>query len=393
MKLTALILAGGIGKRLWPLTIDKALFNFAGRPLISYITDDLKAAGITDWVIVANPDNQTQLTSLYPQTKVTIQDKPTGMADGILTAQNLITGPILIVNASDLFSPDIIKNIDPSQICLTGLKTTQFLPAGYFQLTDNKPVAIIEKPTEKNRPSDLVKLVMDYFPDPQILFNQLKQTHSQAGDAYEQALNQIITHQPVSLHEYQGQFNQLKYPWQVLSVMETILTTRLKPNRAADVSIHPTAVVENNVVLGTGVKVMAHATVAGPSYIGANTIIGNNALVRQSMIGANSVIGYNTEVARSWVGDKCWFHSNYIGDSVLEPDTSFGGGALTANFRLDQQPIKGTGRVKLGAMVGRGVRIGVNTSLMPGIKIGKQAVVGPGLVVKADLHDQQLYFK
>src|SRR3989344_3687648 len=393
MKLIALISAGGIGKRLRPLTTDKALFDFAGRPLIDYVIDDLKAAGITDWVIVANPNNQSQLQKFFPQAKISLQDQPTGMADAILTVQELISGPVLIINASDLFHPDIITAIDPTQICLTGLKTTQFLPAGYFKLAGSKPIAIIEKPAEADRPSDLVKLVMDYFPDPQVLFSQLKPSHSQADDAYEQALNQIIAQQPVSLHEYQDYFNQLKYPWQVLSMMETILQTRLKPGRAADVSIHPTAVVEDNVTLEPGVKIMAHATIAGPAYIGARTVIGNNALVRQSMIGADCVVGYNTEIARSWVGEKCWFHSNYIGDSVLEADISFGAGAITANFRLDQQPIKDTGRTKLGAIIGRGSRVGVNTSLMPGIKIGKQAVIGPGLVVKADLNDQQVYFK
>src|SRR3990167_4582672 len=203
MKLTALILAGGIGKRLWPLTIDKALFDFAGRPIIDYVIDDLKTAGITQLVIVTNPDNHAQLQTLYPQTQITVQDQPTGMADAILTAQELISGPILIINASYLFHPDIIMAIDPTQICLTGLKTTQFLPAGYFKLAGSKPVAIIEKPAEADRPSDLVKLVMDYFPDPQVLFSQLKPSHSQADDAYEQALNQIIPQQPVSLHEYQ----------------------------------------------------------------------------------------------------------------------------------------------------------------------------------------------
>lgn len=389
MKLTALILAGGIGKRFWPLTADKALFDFAGRPLISYVTDDLKTTGITDWVIVANPANQAELDQLYPQAKITVQAKPAGMADAILTAQELISGPVLIVNASDLVD---ISPVDSTQISFTGLKTTQLLPAGYFKLTGSKPVAIIEKPNAKDRPSDLVKLVMDYFPDPQVLFSQLKRTKT-GDDAYERALNQILKQQQVSFREYQGRFNQLKYPWQVLAMMETILQARFKLGRASDVSIHPTAVVDDNVILAAGVKIMAHATVTGPSYIGPRSIIGNNALVRQSMIGPNCVIGYNTEVARSWVGEKCWFHSNYVGDSVLEADISFGAGAVTANFRLDQQPVKDTGRAKLGAVIGRGSRVGVNTSLMPGISIGRQAVIGPGLVVKADLDDQQLYFK
>lgn len=398
MKLTTLILAGGIGKRLWPLTTDKALFDFAGCPIIDYVVEDLKATGITDLIIVANPDNQAQLRSLYPQAKITIQDKPTGMADGILIAQNLISGPVLIVNASDLLDSDafaqIVAEINQTnpQILLTAKEIKEFLPTGYFKLEGAKPVAIVEKPQSKDKPSDLVKLVVDYFQDPQILFNQLKHVKT-TDDAYEQAVTRIIKNQPASLYHYSGQFNQLKYPWHVLSMTETILNTRLKPNQHPSASVHPTAVIDDNVVLSAQVNIMAHATVKGPSFIGSKTIIGNNALIRQSMIGANSVIGYNTEIARSWVGDNCWFHSNYIGDSILEQDTSFGGGALTANFRLDQQPIKDTGRIKLGAMIGQGVRVGVNTSIMPGIKLGHHSVVGPGLVLNQDLTDNQTHFK
>ena len=78
---------------------------------------------------------------------------------------------------------------------------------------------------------------------------------------------------------------------------------------------------------------------------------------------------------------------------LVESDISFGAGALTANFRLDQQPIKDTSRTKLGAIIGSGSRVGVNTSLMPGLKLGSQTVVGPGLVLNQDLADQQTYFK
>ncbi|MBI4035130.1 MAG: hypothetical protein HY381_01920 [Candidatus Chisholmbacteria bacterium] len=77
---------------------------------------------------------------------------------------------------------------------------------------------------------------------------------------------------------------------------------------------------------------------------------------------------------------------------MLESDISFGAGALTANFRLDQQPIKDTGRTKLGAIIGSGSRIGVNASLMPGVKIGAQSFVGPGAVLSQDLADHQACF-
>ena len=149
--------------------------------------------------------------------------------------------------------------------------------------------------------------------------------------------------------------------------------------------------IEGNVIIEKNVRVLPHACIKGPCFIGEGTIIGNNSLVRGSSVGKHCVIGYNTEVARSLIADNCWFHSNYIGDSVIEPDVSFGAGALTANFRLDQKEIKGTNRTKLGAIIGQGTRVGVNTSLMPGISLGHHSVVGPGLVLKQDLQDKAVH--
>ena len=62
-----------------------------------------------------------------------------------------------------------------------------------------------------------------------------------------------------------------------------------------------------------------------------------------------------------------------------------GAGATLANLRLDDAEIKETGRNKLGAMIGMGVRIGVNASVMPGVKIGKNSFIGAGVVLTRDL--------
>lgn len=44
-----------------------------------------------------------------------------------------------------------------------------------------------------------------------------------------------------------------------------------------------------------------------------------------------------------------------------------------------------TQRTKFGAVIGRDVRIGVNASIMPGVKIGKGSFVGAGVTLDKDL--------
>jgi bifunctional UDP-N-acetylglucosamine pyrophosphorylase/glucosamine-1-phosphate N-acetyltransferase len=50
-----------------------------------------------------------------------------------------------------------------------------------------------------------------------------------------------------------------------------------------------------------------------------------------------------------------------------------------------------TGKTKLGAMIGAYVKIGVNTSLMPGVKIGSRSCIDSGVVVSEDISDNIFY--
>jgi bifunctional UDP-N-acetylglucosamine pyrophosphorylase/glucosamine-1-phosphate N-acetyltransferase len=163
---------------------------------------------------------------------------------------------------------------------------------------------------------------------------------------------------------------------------------------AATTRISDRALIEGKVVLEDNVRVLENAVIRGPAYVGANSVVGNNALVRDyAHIGSNSVIGYSTEVKHSYIGDECWFHSNYIGDSIIDDDCSFGSGAVTANFRLDEANVRveldgkevDTGYDKLGAMVGAGCRVGINAGLMPGRRVGANSFVGPHVCLTQDL--------
>ena len=73
-----------------------------------------------------------------------------------------------------------------------------------------------------------------------------------------------------------------------------------------------------------------------------------------------------------------------------------GGGAALANLRLDDGSISShvkespvnTSKTKLGAIIGQHVRIGVNASIMPGVKIGKGSFIGSGVVLDRDVPEE-----
>jgi bifunctional UDP-N-acetylglucosamine pyrophosphorylase/glucosamine-1-phosphate N-acetyltransferase len=52
-----------------------------------------------------------------------------------------------------------------------------------------------------------------------------------------------------------------------------------------------------------------------------------------------------------------------------------------------------TGFNKLGAIVGRDVKVGINASLMPGILVGKNSLVGAGMVLNQNIEDNRVCYK
>ena len=127
--------------------------------------------------------------------------------------------------------------------------------------------------------------------------------------------------------------------------------------------------------LEENVRIMENAVVRGPCYIGKNSVIGNNVLIREGVhIGDDCVVGFSTEIKHSYIGDRCWFHSNYIGDSIIADRCSFGAGTITANLRFDEEEVTvldngrplNSGLNRLGAIIGADSKTGVNVSI-PGL--------------------------
>ena len=366
--LSAVILAAGSGKRFKPLVTSKPLIPVGGKTLLEWVAGDLKAIGIEKLVVVVGASDKTAAAKLLPQAKIVVQEKPEGMGmAGAMLAVVDLAGPTVVVNGDDLIDPAIFKAFSdqigksPEKIVLTGFKTESDLPGGYLEVKGSEVVGIVEKPQAGQRPSDYLNLVLHYFPKIEEFVKHLKSVKSDNDDVYEQALNEGLKHAPAVLVKAEGYFQPLKYPHHLLDITALVLAKRLDPEKLIDPSV----------------KIMEGAVVKN-SYLGPNVVIGNNCLVRDSIIEAGSVVGFNTEIARSYVGPKSWFHSNYVGDSVVEGESNMGSGARLANWRFDGQSVGlklkdkviDSGKTKLGVIMAKGVKLGINASIMPGVTLG-----------------------
>jgi len=395
-----LLLAAGRSRRFAPLR-DKNFFRIGGKFLIEKSVANLRKAGAGEIIFVANTENKKRISELFPRAKVVVQKNPAeGMAGAVLAAREFLTAPTLISSTNDLVDPREIRKVLSARNCdgaILAQKVEKYFPGGYLKIADGRIANIVEKPAPTKVPSDTINIVFHFFREPGKLIAALDGVSksgvpapAKAGDKYERALARLFRSGKFVAVENAGKWRAVKFPWHALDLISDF-SSELKNKISPKSSIAKTAVVENSVV-ESGARILDFAVVRN-SFVGRNAIVGSHSLVRDSQILENAVVGSASEIARSSLGESSWLHRNYVGDSILAENVSLGSGAVCANLRLDEGEISaeidgkktGTQRNKFGAIVGAGTRVGVNTSVMPGVSIGKNCFVGSGIVVAKNL--------
>ncbi len=400
-----IVLAAGRSKRMQPVK-DKNFLNFLGKSLIRHQVESIYKAGLKEIIVVGGSHNLDLLRAEVVKVDKNIvvveqMDLDMGMCGAVLAAKELVAGgPVLVFSSNDFVDQkafELIKKASKDEqfeSYLLAKKVQEYFPGGYLEVTvDEQIKGIVEKPLPGKEPSDLVNLVVHYHRNSGNLIGYLEKAHSEKDDLYEVALAQMIKDGvKMKAISYEGFWCPVKFPWHVHEVFKRFVDIGVK-KIAKSAVIAESAVLHGDIIIGENVKVFDNAVINGPAYIGDNSVIATNTLVRESHIGANCVIGFSTEVARSFLGNNVWTHSNYIGDSVIGNNVSFGGGTVIGNLRLDEANIMvevngdkiDSKTNKLGIITGDNVRVGINTSFMPGVKIGANCLIGAGIIVAEDI--------
>jgi len=133
-----------------------------------------------------------------------------------------------------------------------------------------------------------------------------------------------------------------------------------------DVYIHPTAVVDNGAVVGSGTKIWHY------SHVCAGAIIGNDCNVGQNVyIGDGARIGNNCKVQNN----VSIYGGVYAGDYVF-----FGPSCVLTND-LNPRCRRSKNGNYVNTMIESGATLGANSTIICGNQIGKDALVGAGAVV------------
>lgn len=159
-----IILAGGSGTRLYPITmgVSKQLLPLYDKPMIYYPISVLMLAGIREIAIITTPEDQEQFQRLLGtgeqwglRFEWIIQPSPDGLAQAYLLAESFLAGaPSAMVLGDNIFFghglPDLLKAADrrDSGGTVFGYRVSDPERYGVVDFQPDGTVrAIIEKPT------------------------------------------------------------------------------------------------------------------------------------------------------------------------------------------------------------------------------------------------------
>jgi len=144
---------------------------------------------------------------------------------------------------------------------------------------------------------------------------------------------------------------------------------------------------ELKTIIGKNAVIRSHSVIYAGNIVGDNFQTGHGTMIREeNRIGDNVSIGTGSVVEHHVrIGDGVRIHSQAFipEETTLEAGCWIGPNVVITNARYPLSPgVKSSLR---GATVRKNAKIGANATLLPGVVIGENALVGAGTVVTRDV--------
>ncbi len=327
-----LILSGGFGTRLRPLTYSqqKQLIPVANKPILFYAIEDLIEAGIKEIAIITGP-NKEQVVSAVESVHwdATIefieQSAPLGIAHTIKIAKNFLKNDSFIVYLGDnILKEGVVEHVKDfknsdceSSILLMEVDNPQEFGIAVLN-KEGEIIKLVEKP--KNPPTNLAVIGIYMFR------SAVLQAVEEITPSHRNQLEITDAVQWLIDHGYKVKSSFVTKWWKDTGKPEDILHA----NRLIidDISSENLGTVIDSEIKGR-VKIGKNSIIEKNSTIKGPVIIGENCRISDSYIGPYTSVGNNCEIT-----------SSEIEDSVI----------------LDNVKINHGGRI-IDSLIGQGVKI------------------------------------
>ena len=303
-----LVLAGGKGTRLRPITYTSAkqLIPVAGKPILFYVLEDLKEAGIKDVGIVISPETGEDIKKAVKDgsrwgltIEYILQTEPLGLAHAVKTSRDYIGNSDFVMYLGDNLVGGGIKNFvkfykENKPHCVILLKEvddpTRFGVAKIDK--DGRVVELIEKP--KIPPSKFVLVGVYIFSE--AVFKAIESIKPsfrgelEITDAIQVLINEKKKVQSFILNDF----------WLDTGKKDEMLEANyIVLDRYCVSEISSSKIDEESKITGR-VHVSSETTIK-KSNIKGPTYIGENCNIENSYIGPYTSVGDGTEIVNSYV--------------------------------------------------------------------------------------------
>lgn len=284
----ALILSGGKGSRLYPLTYTNAkqLIPVANKPVLFRVIEAIRDAGITDiGIVIGSEENGRRVREAVGQGKrwgvditYIVQDAPLGLAHCVLIAEDFLGDDRFVMflgdNVIEGGISNLISDFEDSayhcQIVLTPVEEPQHY--GVAELNEDGSIKqLVEKPRE---PRSNLALVGIYMFDEHVHEAVREMKPSWRGELEITDAIQWLVEQDYNVHPFihRGWWIDTGKPIDMLAANSKVLE-ELTPG--IDGFVDRDSQVDERVIVETGAQII-NSVVRGPTIIGENTRIVNS---------------------------------------------------------------------------------------------------------------------
>jgi mannose-1-phosphate guanylyltransferase len=351
----AVILVGGLGTRLRPLTCNtpKPMIPLVNQPFIEHVLENLRDQGIDEVVLAVQYLAERFRESLGDGSRLGLkvhiveEPEPRGTAGAVKNVEHMLDGTTFVFNGDVMTDLDLQAMLayhrernSKLTIALTPVEDpTAF---GLVETEENGRIRrFLEKPSRDEVTTNMIN-AGTYILEPEVFRYVPPAQHYM----FERGLFPVMlqTSDPMYGYPSRAYWTDVGKPQAYLEVHHDILIGKVRytfrGQQIADrvwaengAEIDPTAQIVGPVVLGAGVRVGPGAQIIGPTVIGARCVIGANVMIEGAVLWDDNLIADGAALRSCMVG-----HGNRIGANVHLADGTIvsDGCVIGAENRLDR---------------------------------------------------------
>ncbi len=367
----AVIMAGGEGRRLRPLTctLPKPMAKILGKPIIEYIFDLLCAGGVKHAAVTLGYlPHMIEESYEYGYKGLELdfirEDEPLGTAGSVRNAANDFKEPFFVISGDALCNFDLGKimayhKASGAAVTVVAVEASDPREYGVVRVDkENRVTGFIEKPSWSQAVSNLANTGV-YVISPKCLELIPKgKPYDFAADLFPLMLEREM---PIYCYHTSDYWCDVGNIEAYLKCQRDAFDGRIKPLQGETAKGIYT---EKRLPLGD-------YSIIPPVYIGTDTEISDGAVIGPyAVIGDGCSIGRNSKVRYSVVSDNCCFAS----DTSVTGALICSGAAMRSRSSIYENSVAGSGCV-----------IGEDVCVKPGVSVWPGKVVGKGATVNSNV--------